>query len=107
MLWNGNNRVHAAGSQANCSCTGWRGMLFVPERDERRFEPAAHRAQPVDAGMAGGTQSDQEARVVDARPAVVDGQFTIGPTGAAAPPSRSKTCSRWPAKRRREWPSCQ
>ena len=61
------------------------GMLFVPERDQRRFEPAAHRAQPVDASMAGGTQGDQEARVVDARPAVVDGQFTIGPTGAAAP----------------------
>ncbi len=59
-------------------------MLLVPERDERRFEPAAHRAQPVDAGMAGGTQGNQEARVMDARTAVVDGEFTIRPTGAAA-----------------------
>ena len=59
-------------------------MLLFPEGNERRLDPMAQRAEPVDAGMAGGAQGDQEARLMDPGPAVMDRQFTVGPTAAAA-----------------------
>ena len=59
-------------------------MLLLPEGNERRLDPMAQRAEPVDAGMAGGAQSNQEARLMDAGSAVMDRQFMGRPTAAAA-----------------------
>ena len=83
---------------------GSAGMLLFPEGNERRLDPMAQRAEPVDAGMAGGAQSNQEARLMDPGSAVMDRQFTgqthsRGSGGRRAPKPRS----RCPAKRRREW----
>ena len=58
-------------------------MLFLPERNERRFEPMPQRAQSVDAGMAGGAHGDQPAAVMDSGMTVVHREFTGRPTAAA------------------------
>ena len=44
----------------------------------------AQRAEAVDAGMAGGAQSNQEARLMDPGSAVMDRQFMGRLTAAAA-----------------------
>ena len=59
-------------------------MLLFPQGNERRLDPMAQRAEPVDAGMAGGAQSNQVARLMDPGSAVMDRQFIGRPTGAAA-----------------------
>jgi hypothetical protein len=63
---------------------GSAGMLLFPEGNERRLDPMAQRAEAVDAGMAGGAQSNQEARLMDPGSAVMDRQFMGRPTAAAA-----------------------
>jgi hypothetical protein len=51
---------------------GGAGMLFGPERNECGFDPMAQRLGAVKAGMAGGAERNQKARVMKARPAAVD-----------------------------------
>ena len=58
-------------------------MLLFPEGNERRLDPMAQRAEAVDAGMASGAQSNQEARLMDPGSAVMDRQFMGRPTAAA------------------------
>ena len=59
-------------------------MLFFPEGNERRLNPMAQRAEPVDAGMAGGAQGDQPAAVMDAFLTMMNREFIGRPTAAAA-----------------------
>ena len=59
-------------------------MLLFPESNERRLDPMAQRAEPVDAGVAGGAQSNQVARLMDPGSAMMDRQFMGRPTAAAA-----------------------
>ena len=40
--------------------------------------------EPVDAGVASGTEGDQETALVDARTTMMNGEFTLSPTGATA-----------------------
>ena len=64
-------------------------MLLLPKGNERRLDPMAQRAEPVDEGMAGGAQGDQPAAVMDSGMTMVNRQQTFQPTAAAAAPSRS------------------
>ena len=59
-------------------------VLLLPQGHERGLEPAAQGNEAMDAGMAGGAKRNQQARVMDARPAMVDGEFLLSATGAAA-----------------------
>ena len=77
-------------------------MLLFPEGNERRLDRMAQRAEAVDAGMAGGAQSNQEARLMDPGSAVMHRQFMADPQPRQRRPSRSKISARRPAKRRRE-----
>ena len=63
---------------------GGPGMLLLPKGHERRLDPVAQHAEPVDAGMAGGTQGDQPAAVMDSGMAVVHGERSFRPAAAVA-----------------------
>ena len=56
----------------------------MPDRDQRRLEPATHGTEPVDTGMAGGAKGNQKPALMDARTAVMNGELAIRPTGPAA-----------------------
>jgi hypothetical protein len=58
-------------------------VLLAPERDERRLDPVPDRLQPMNASVAGRTEGDQKPGVVDSGPAVMDGEFLLGPAAAA------------------------
>ena len=57
--------------------------MLVPNGDQCRLDPPAHGTQPVNAGVAGGTQGNEKAALVDARAAVVNCELARGPAGAA------------------------
>jgi hypothetical protein len=63
---------------------GGAGMLFGPERNECGFEAVAERLGAVKTPMAGHAERNQKSWVMQARPAVVDNEFPIRPTGPAA-----------------------
>ena len=63
---------------------GGAGMLFLPERNERRFDPVAQRLRAMEAGVAGSAESNQKPRVMDAGSAMMDDQFPIRPTAPAS-----------------------
>lgn len=48
------------------------GVLFLPEQNERRFQPRPQRGQPVCARVAGGAKGYQEPGVVHTRSAVMN-----------------------------------
>jgi hypothetical protein len=60
------------------------GMLFVPERHERGFDPMTKRLKSVDPGMASCAQRDEISSSVDAWPSMMDDEFPVRPTGAVA-----------------------
>ena len=69
-------------------------MLLRPQGNERRFNPMAQCAQPVDAGMAGGAQGNQPAALMEFRDD--DGappSFRSDPQPRQRRPSRSKIAS--------------
>ena len=51
----------------------------MPHRDQRGLEPAAHGAEPVDAGMASGAKGNQESALMDPGTAMMDGELTLRP----------------------------
>jgi hypothetical protein len=59
-------------------------MLLLPEGNQRRLDPMAQSLQPVDAGVAGGTESNQPAAVMEAGPTVMHAELPLRPTAAAA-----------------------
>lgn len=60
-------------------------MLLAPEFDQRRGEPPPNRQEPVDAGVAGGTQRDQPGRIVDTGTPVMNMQAAGRPADTASP----------------------
>ncbi len=60
-------------------------MLFLPKWNQRRLDPMAQRGQPVDAGVAGGAEGNQQTRTMDSRAAMVNREGTLRPTALAAP----------------------
>ena len=55
----------------------------MPKRNQRRLDPVPDGAEPVNPGVAGGAEGNQKARVMNARPAMVNRQLPLRPTGAA------------------------
>ncbi len=55
----------------------------MPDWNQRRLKPVAHRAEPVNAGVAAGAKRNQKALVMDAGTPVVDGEFPLRPTPLA------------------------
>ena len=62
---------------------GGAGVLFLPQRNERRLDPMPQRLRAMEAGVAGGAESNQKAWVMDAGPAMMDGEFPVRPTAPA------------------------
>ena len=67
-------------------------MLLVPDRHQRRFDPAAHGAQPVNPSVAGRTKGDEQARLMHTGTAVMNGELSLRPTGAAATTVAFENC---------------
>ena len=61
VLCQQSNTAHRGGTPIKLQLHGSAGMLLVPERDQRRLDPMAHGAKPVDAGVAGGAKGNQKA----------------------------------------------
>jgi hypothetical protein len=61
------------------------GVLLVPDRNQGGLEPAAHGAEPVHTGVAGGTQRNLQSALMDAGAAVMNGEFTLSPTTLTLP----------------------
>ncbi len=59
-------------------------MLFLPERNEGGFDPVTQRLGAMEAGVAGGAESNQKPWVMNARPAMVDGEFPVRPTASTS-----------------------
>jgi hypothetical protein len=47
--------------------------LFPPEGNERGFQPAPERSEPMHAGMAGGTERNEQARLMNATTTMMNG----------------------------------
>jgi hypothetical protein len=47
-------------------------VLFPPEGDERRLQPAPERSQPMHACMACGTERNQQSRLMNATPTMMN-----------------------------------
>jgi hypothetical protein len=60
-------------------------MLFRPERNERLGNPDPKGRQPVNPGMAGGAEGDQQLKVVHAGFPVMNCQKADLPTSSAGP----------------------
>jgi hypothetical protein len=48
-------------------------VLFPPEGNERGLQPAPERSQPMHACMAGGTERNEQARLMNAAATMMNG----------------------------------